>query len=64
MNTEIKSEYPGQSDVMKLKTVAIFIAGGHFNEVKSMTFRRLASVAGCVQSFMSVDPEFLNIGQN
>ena len=37
---------------MKFKTVEISINGGHFNKEKIMIFKQLASVAGCVQSFM------------
>ena len=52
---------------MKFETVAIFITGEHFNQEKSMIFRQLASVAGCVQSFMSAQ-KFRNrisgFGQN
>ena len=37
---------------MKLKTVAIFMHGGHSNQGKSMTLKQFAGVAGCVRNFM------------
>ena len=49
---EYSAQFRSQGDVMKFKTVAIFIHGGHFNHEKSMNFRQFASLAGCVQSFM------------
>ena len=45
-------QYLSYCDIIKLKTVAIFMHGGHFNQEKSMIFRQFASEACCVQSFM------------
>ena len=42
-----------QFDVMKFKAVAVFMPGGHSYQEKSVIFRYLASIAACVQSFMS-----------
>ena len=38
---------------MKLLKVVIFLTGGCFNQEKSMIFRQLANVGGCVQSPLS-----------
>ena len=44
---------------MKLKTVASFIAGGHFNQEKSMIIRQLA-VCKVPSQHKDVGPKFLN----
>ena len=49
---EHKALYLSQSDVIKRKTVAIFIHGGHFHWEKSMIFSQFESMAGCVKGFM------------
>ena len=44
--------YLGHCDIMKFKTGAIYIRGGHSNQGKSMIFRQFASTTGCVRSFI------------
>ena len=63
----VKSQYKAsdlsQCDVVKLKTVATFMTGGHFNQEKSMIFRQLASITCCVQSFMLAQKRRLEISE-
>ena len=48
-------------DVMKFKTVAIFVHGRHFNLEKSMVFRQF--VCKISSWHKNVDPEFLNFAR-